>query len=165
MTPSPQTAHPRWDEWQPGSEACRAEQQRGAGYRVDNQLQVVTATRPAQFLPPLGSFQSLEAPLFSLMIFLSLVTWPAALFFFFSQLIHLLISAFPGCAVRLHLHGTPHPTQHPPHTPKNRRQRKGLECQNSCYEGWALSLQGRHQGLCSCLRSCLSVCFAPLKQS
>lgn len=96
MTPSPQTAHPRWDEWQPGSEACRAEQQRGAGYRVDNQLQVVTATRPAQLLPPLGSFQSLEAPLFSLMIFLSLVTWPAALFFFFSQLIHLLISALPG---------------------------------------------------------------------
>ena len=69
------------------------------------------------------------------------------------------------CTVRLHLHGTPHPTQRPPQTPKNRRQRKGLECQNSCYEGWALSLQGRHQGLCSCLRSCLSVCFAPLKQS
>ena len=44
----------------------------------------------------LSGFQSLEAPLFSLMIFLSLVTWTAALFFFFSQLLHLLIDAFPG---------------------------------------------------------------------
>ena len=164
MTPSPQTAHPRWDEWQPGSEACWAEQQRGAGYRVDNQLQVVTATRPAQLLPPLSGFQSLEAPLFSHDLPL-LDNLECCTLFLFLPITPSPYWCISWCAIRLHLHGTPHPTQRPANTPKNRRQRKGLECQNSCYEGWALSLQGRHQGLCSCLRSCLSVCFAPLKQS
>ena len=51
----------------------------------------------------------------------------------------------------------------PPNTPENRREWKGLECQNSCYKGCALSLQGRHQAPCSCLRSCLSVLFCTFK--
>lgn len=122
----------------------------GSRARVDNQLQVVTATRPAQpFLPwqlpePGGpTVLSDDLPVLgnlaccTLFLFLPINPSP-------DLKVHFLVRSQTSPA------WNSHPTQRP-HTPKNRRQRKGLECQNSCYEGWALSLQGRHQGLCSVL--------------